>query len=112
MALNLLVSLSLLTGTRVKGADTADDYYHRGAQHYVFGEKEQAKTEVTTGRRLFPNDPKLSQLAGYLKEEEKKEQQKQQQKQDQQKQDHQKQDHEDRRRHPRRLSLHAIHVGS
>src|SRR5437773_9981751 len=30
-------------------AQTADDYFHGGATNYVFGQKEKAKEEVTTG---------------------------------------------------------------
>jgi len=92
-ALRILISLSLLIVGDIAKADTADDYYHRGAQHYVFNEKEEAKLEVETGQLLFPTDPKLNSLASLLKkEEEQKEQQnqKQDQKERQQKQDQKK----------------------
>jgi Ca-activated chloride channel family protein len=80
-----VLAISLLCATLCLGADTAQDYFHRGAQYYIFNKKEQAKNEVITGLQLFPNDPQLGGLAGLLKkEEEQQKQQQQQQQQDQQ----------------------------
>jgi len=74
-------------------AQTAEDYFHRGAQFYVFGEKTNAVVEVATGLQKFPDDQKLRALAEILakEEEEQKQQQQQQQNQDQKNQDQQKQ---------------------
>ncbi len=105
------LSLALLSLQVVAMADTAADYLHRGAQKYIFGEKEKAKTEITTGLEKFPADEPLQQMLALFREEEKKdqkpqdqeqqkdqkdeqkkEQQKQQEQKDQDKQDQQKPD--------------------
>ena len=74
------------------GAQTADDYFHGGAQHYVFGEKQKAQEQVVTGLQQFPQDEKLNALMVLLKkeEEQKQDQQQQQQKENEQKQDQKK----------------------
>jgi Ca-activated chloride channel family protein len=59
----------------VAGAENPDDYCHRGAQHYIFGEKAKARAEVEIGQGIFPNDPKLNALALLLKKEEAQKQQ-------------------------------------
>ena len=79
----LLASWLVIPGTLF--SQTADDYFHGGAQNYIPGRKEQAKAVITTGLSKFPEDPKLKALAGLLKEEEKQEQQQNQNQQDQQK---------------------------
>ena len=84
----ILLSLSLLAATLCFGADSASDYFHRGAQFYIWGKKPEAKNEVITGLKLFPDDVQLNGLAGLLKKEE--EQQQQQQQNQQQQQDQQK----------------------
>jgi len=84
----ILLSVSLLAAPLCFGADSAGDYFHRGAQFYIFGKKQEAKNEVITGLRLFPDDAQLNGLAGLLKKEE----QQQQQPQNQQQQDQSKQD--------------------
>src|SRR5215475_1457795 len=68
-------------------AQTADDYFHGGAQSYIHSEKEKAMQQVVTGLQKFPDDPKLNGLVALLKkqEEEQKQQQQQQQQQDQKK---------------------------
>ena len=90
MALKILTSISLILAPLLLNAQTADEYFHGGAQHYIFGEKQQAMTEVGTGLQRFPNDPKLTGLADLLKKEEQKKEQ--QNKQDSDKNDKQKQD--------------------
>ena len=87
-----VLAISLFCATLCLGADTAQDYFHRGAQYYIFNKKEQAKTEVITGLKLFPNDAQLGGLAGLLKkEEEQQQQQNQQSKQDENQQQQQQQ---------------------
>jgi len=81
-------------------AQTAEDYFHGGAQSYIWGEKEKAKAEIYTGLKKYPQDPQLNGMAGLLskKEEDQKQQQQNQQSgqskkdQDQQQQNRQKQD--------------------
>jgi len=89
----LLLSISLLVAPVCFAADKAGDYFHRGAQFYIWGKKQEAKNEVVTGLKLFPDDVQLNGLAGLLKKEEEEQQQQQQnqQQQDQQK-DQSKQD--------------------
>lgn len=85
----ILLSVSLGIAPLCFGAQTAEDYFHGGAQSYVWEKDREAKTNILTGLRLYPSDPLLNGMAGLLKKEEKQQQQNQQQ--DQQKQDQQKQ---------------------
>src|SRR5687767_10147131 len=89
MAFKALIVLSLLAVALPGWADTATDYFHRGAQFYVFGEKQKAKAEVETGLMLFPQDKDLHELAALMKKEEEQQQQQQQQNQQQDQQDQQ-----------------------
>jgi hypothetical protein len=92
MASRILASASLLLGLSLANADTADDYYHRGAKHYIFGEKQKAVLEVDSGRRQYPDDPKLNQLASLLAKEDQQKQQPQQDQNEQQKDEKQKEE--------------------
>jgi hypothetical protein len=74
----ILLSLSLHAAPICFGADTAGDYFHRGAQFYIWGKKPEAKNEVITGLKLFPDDAQLNGLSGLLKKEEEQQQQQQQ----------------------------------
>src|SRR5258705_13926207 len=87
MVYRITLSLSLLAAPLCLKAQTADDYFHGGAQSYIHARKEKAQQEILTGLQKFPQDPKLNGLAALLKkqEEEQKQQQQQQQQQDQQK---------------------------
>lgn len=83
--LKKLIILNLLLLPCWLPAQTAEDYFHAGAQRYVFGKKEEAKTAVLTGLQKFPTDSQLRQLLAFFREEEQKKQQ-QQNKSDEQKQ--------------------------
>jgi outer membrane biosynthesis protein TonB len=72
-------ALFILSAPFLPAAQTADDYFHRGAQYYIGGEKEKSKNEIFTGLRLFPDDTQLNGMAVLLKKEEKEQQQNQQQ---------------------------------
>src|SRR6266567_7052409 len=86
MVYRTALSISLIAFPFGLIAQTADDYFHGGAQSYIQAEKEKAKQEVFTGLKKFPTDPKLNGMAGLLKkQEEKKQKQQQQQQQDEQK---------------------------
>src|SRR5216684_7228539 len=87
MVYKILLSISLLLAPLALSAQTASDYFHRGAQFYVFGKKQEAKNEIVTGLRLFPDDRQLNALATLLKKEEEQQQQQQQQQNEQSKQD-------------------------
>ncbi|MGH7970042.1 MAG: hypothetical protein ACREIC_15075, partial [Limisphaerales bacterium] len=60
MSKTLLLSLSLLLAAVAGHAQTADDYFHRGAQLYIWGKKKDAQTQVLTGLQQFPSDPQLN----------------------------------------------------
>ena len=86
-----LVSISLFLVPLWLYAQTAEDYFHGGAQSYVWGKDREAKTQIITGLRRYPDDPLLKGMAGLLDKKEQQQQQQQQQGQNQQKQDQQKQ---------------------
>ena len=70
-------------------AQSAEDFFHRGAQFYIWNQKQKATNEIFTGLRLYPADPQLNQLAALLKKEEEQEKQQQQQQQQQNQQNDQ-----------------------
>jgi Ca-activated chloride channel family protein len=82
----ILLSISLLIAAPRLLAQTAQDYFHRGAQFYIWNQKQKATNEIYSGLKLFPADPQLNALAGLLKKEEQKQQQQQQNQQQQQEQ--------------------------
>src|SRR6266568_4534298 len=84
MVYRTALSISLIAFPFGLIAQTADDYFHGGAQSYIQAEKEKAKQEVFTGLQKFPTDPKLNGMAGLLKKQEEEKQQQQQQQQDKQ----------------------------
>ena len=89
-----LASLSLCFVPLWLGAQTAEDYFHGGAQSYVWEKDREAQAQIFNGLRRYPNDPLLNRMAALLKKEEEKKQQQQQDQQknqDQQKQPQQKQ---------------------
>jgi outer membrane biosynthesis protein TonB len=62
-----LLILSLLTAPALAfGQTTAEDYFHEGAQYYVFGDKADAAKAIYTGLRAFPTDQKLNAVAKLL----------------------------------------------
>ena len=71
-------------------AQTAEDYFHDGAQTYIGGNLAGAMNQVQDGLLKFPDDPKLNELLETLKEEEQKTQDKDQENQDQQNEDQEK----------------------
>jgi len=101
MPSRILLSLSLLfltfSGAR---AQTADDFFHGGAQAYLSNNIPSALQTVTNGLQRFPEDEKLKKLYELLNQQQqqnqkdqkqdKQDDQKQDQKQDQQKQDEKK----------------------
>src|SRR6266404_8705858 len=85
LSLRLGVTISQLTIIAVLlplcgEAQTAEDFFHRGAQYYIWNQKQKATNEIFTGLRLFPADPQLNHLAELLKKEEEQKKQQQQQK--------------------------------
>lgn len=79
---------SLLVTTAVFAqSQTAEDYFHGGAQSFIQSDLQTAIDQVQTGLNQYPNNPKLNALMQKLQEEQKKQQQ--QQNQDQQQQQNQ-----------------------
>jgi len=90
-------SLSLLLLTMPGGwAQTADDFFHGGAQEYLSNNIAGAKTTVTNGLLRYPEDEKLKKLYELLNQQQQQQNQQNQQNQQQQdqKQDQQKKDEE------------------
>jgi Ca-activated chloride channel family protein len=84
-----LLALSLVT---VRGQD---EFFHRGAQHFLVGSNELAKAEVARGLQMHPDDASLKKFWELLNQQQQQQQNqddKQQDQKDQQKQDEQKQD--------------------
>jgi hypothetical protein len=98
MKLRLLLSISLAAlAVQKVCAESADDFFHSGAQSYLSNNVEGAKQEVAKGLKLFPDDTKLKKLDELLKQQQQQQQQQNQQQQNskqnqsQSKQDQQKQ---------------------
>jgi outer membrane biosynthesis protein TonB len=92
MKLRLLISISLLALALPKAdAQSADDFFHGGAQSYLSNNVAGARQEVDKGLKLFPDDVKLKKLDELLKQQQQQQSQQQQQKDEQQKQQNQSQ---------------------
>jgi len=77
-----LISLSFVFGLFGIGAATAqvigpEEFFHRGATNYIFGQMQQAKAIVEAGLREYTNDFKLKSLYEKLKQKEQQNQQQQ-----------------------------------
>jgi len=85
MRSRILASLSFLLVWSGARAQTADDFFHGGAQHYLTNNVPAALESVTNGLALHPDDEKLKKLYELLKQQQQQNQQNQKdQKQDQQ----------------------------
>ncbi len=107
-ALRLAVAFVASSGAcAIAQTQSADEYFHGGAQRYLTNNIPGALEVVTNGLQRFPEDQKLQKLYELLnqqqqqqqqnqdqrqQDQDKKDEQKQDQKQDQQKQDQKKQD--------------------
>ena len=79
MKLRLLISISLFALALQKVcAQSADDFFHTGAQAYLTNNTTTAKEQVDKGLKLFPNDIKLKKLDELLKQQQQQNQQQQQ----------------------------------
>jgi outer membrane biosynthesis protein TonB len=92
----LALIISLFVGPLWLSAQTAEDYFHGGAQYYIWNDRAKATNEIYTGLQKFPTDPLLNGLAALLKKEEQKQQQQQQNQQDQDKKDQDKKDQQNK----------------
>lgn len=93
----IALNISLFLAPLCSSAQTAEDYFHGGAQFYIWGENQKATNQIYTGLRKYPDDPLLNGMVGLLK---KKEEQKQPQQQSQQNQSEQKQDQSQQKEQP------------
>jgi cell division protein FtsN len=91
----IAVIFSLFVTTAVFAqSQTAEDYFHSGAQSFIQSDLQAAIDQVQTGLNQYPDNPKLNALMQKLLEEQKKQQQQQNQDQQQQNQQNQQQDQE------------------
>jgi outer membrane biosynthesis protein TonB len=93
--IHLPLSLSLLTLTLLgAGAQTADDFFHTGAQSYLSNNIPVALEVVTNGLQRFPDNERLQKLYELLNQQQQQQQQdqKEQEQNEEQKEDQQKQD--------------------
>lgn len=77
----LIVFLTFLTVPLL--AQSADQYFHNGAQYFINADLQTSLNYVEEGLMEYPNDRKLNALYEKLKEEQEKQQQQQQQEQQQ-----------------------------
>lgn len=81
----LIVFLTFLTAPIL--AQSADQYFHNGAQFFINADLQTSLNYVEEGLSEYPNDRKLNALYEKLKEEQEKQQQQQQQQEQQQNQE-------------------------
>ncbi|MEO0900371.1 MAG: hypothetical protein AAFY71_28435 [Bacteroidota bacterium] len=96
----ILIAFLSMMGFSAFG-QTAQEFYHQGAQQYIFGQKKEAIESVQQGLQLNPNDTDLKELYEILMKEEENQQNKDNQKEnkDQQKEEEQKeQDKQDQQK--------------
>ncbi len=48
---------------------TAEEFFHKGAQPYIFGDDQIARSAAETGLTIYPDDPKLNALILLLQEQ-------------------------------------------
>lgn len=82
--LPLILFLTFLTAPVL--AQSADQYFHNGAQFFINADLQTSLNYVEEGLTEYPNDRKLNALYEKLKEEQEKQQQQQQQQQQEQQQ--------------------------
>jgi len=69
MRLLLLLSVSLLLAGQAARAQSADDFFNRGAHSYISNNIPQALESVETGLKQYPGDVKLKKLYELLKQQ-------------------------------------------
>lgn len=92
-----LFTILFIASGSVVMAQSADSYFHGGAQSFINADLQGAIAQVQQGLTQYPNDPKLNALLQTLEEEKEKQEQQQQnqQNQDQQEQDQEEQQNQD-----------------
>jgi outer membrane biosynthesis protein TonB len=69
-----------------------DQFFHRGAQHFLVGSNALAKAEVERGLQMHPDDPSLKKFWELLNQQQQQQQNQDDKQQDEQQKDQQKQD--------------------
>jgi hypothetical protein len=69
MRLSLLLSVSLLLTWQAARAQSADDFFNRGAHSYISNNIPQALASVQAGLKQHPDDVKLKKLYELLKQQ-------------------------------------------
>lgn len=91
MKSQILISLSLLLlgifATNAQPTQSAGDFFHGGALHYLSNNIPAALQVVTNGLQQFPNDEKLKKLHELLNQQQQQQSQQNQQNQQQKQQD-------------------------
>ena len=85
----ILINIILFVFSSICLGQTANDYFHGGAQAYIQGDYQTASQAVEEGLVLFPSDSKLLALKEKL-EQQKKDQEQQNEDQQQQQEEQQK----------------------
>ena len=101
MKLKLLLSLSLLASAQAARPQSADEFFHAGAQSYLSNNIPGALERVESGLKVYPDDVKLKKLEELLKQQKQQQQSKQdeqQQKEQEQQQKQQQQSEEDKQK--------------
>jgi hypothetical protein len=95
----LLLGISLWLGAESGFGQLkqAEDFFHEGAQDYIFGQKEEAGKAIATGLQYYPGDPQLTAVARLLQKKEQQQQQNQSKQNKDQKQQEQKKDSQDQK---------------
>jgi len=90
MRLSLLLSVSLLLPAwQTARAQSADDFFNRGAHSYISNNIPQALESVETGLKQYPGDVKLKKLSELLKQQSQQQSQNNQSRQNQNQQSQQ-----------------------
>jgi hypothetical protein len=69
MRLLLLISASLVLARQAACAQSAEDFFNRGAHSYISNNIPQALVSVETGLKQYPDDVKLKKLYELLKQQ-------------------------------------------
>ena len=88
-----LISLSLVSAAAF--GQSAEDYFHRGAQLYIANKKSESKQTIEAGLSAYPQDPLLNGMVGLFKKEEEQQKDLQQDQKKEDQSDKQEQDKQD-----------------
>jgi len=93
-----LCALGFALATLNVSAQSADDFFHTGAQAYLTNNTASAREQVDKGLKLYPNDIKLKKLDQLLKQQKQQQQQQKNQQQQSQSQQNQSQSNQEQQK--------------